>query len=147
MINPNEYLEMGLQFHGHKCPAMPMGLRTAAAAMNSLGVGRTGGSALFALVELGDSHCATCFSDGAAGDEFGFSVSVSRDRAIVGALRDDNENGQGSGAAHIFMHSGTNWTQQAKLLAADGPYQDCFGGSVSLSGATAVIGVYGDDEN
>jgi len=64
MINPNEYLEMGLKFHGHKCPAMPMGLRTAAAAMNALGVGRTGDSALIALVELGDGHCATCFADG-----------------------------------------------------------------------------------
>lgn len=64
MVNPKAYLETGLQFHGHKCPAMPMGLRTGAAAMNALGVGRTGDSALLALVELGDDHCATCFADG-----------------------------------------------------------------------------------
>ena len=64
MINPEDYLEMGLKFHGHKCPAMPMGLRTAAAAMNALGVSRTGDSALLALVELGENHCATCFADG-----------------------------------------------------------------------------------
>ncbi len=27
MIDPNEYFEHGLSLHGHKCPAMPMGLR------------------------------------------------------------------------------------------------------------------------
>lgn len=64
MVNPKDYLEMGLRFHGHKCPAMPMGLRTGAAVMNALGVGRTGDSALLTLVELGDDHCATCFADG-----------------------------------------------------------------------------------
>ena len=27
MSNLNELLELGLKFHGHKCPAMPMGLK------------------------------------------------------------------------------------------------------------------------
>jgi len=64
MVDPKEYLEMGLKFHGHKCPAMPMGLRAGAAAMNKLGVERTGDSEWLALVEIGDNHCATCFADG-----------------------------------------------------------------------------------
>lgn len=64
MVNPKEYLEMGLKFHGHKCPAMPMGLRAGAAAMNKLGVERTGDSEWLALVEIGENHCATCFADG-----------------------------------------------------------------------------------
>ena len=64
IIEAKDYLELGLQLHGHKCPAMPMGLRAGAAAMNKLGVGRTGDSAWLALVELGDNHCATCFADG-----------------------------------------------------------------------------------
>lgn len=63
-IDPKEYLELGFQFHGHKCPAMPMGLRVGAAAMNKLGVGRTGDGEWEALVEIGDDHCATCFADG-----------------------------------------------------------------------------------
>ena len=33
-----EILETGLKFHGHKCPAMPMGLRAGLAAMKALGV-------------------------------------------------------------------------------------------------------------
>ncbi len=64
MINPQEYLEAGQKFHGHKCPAMPMGLRVGAAAMNKLGVQRAPDGQLVALVELGDDHCAHCFADG-----------------------------------------------------------------------------------
>jgi len=64
MIDHEEYLEIGLQLHGHKCPAMPMGLRAAAIAMNRLGVERSGAKTLLALVELGDSHCAHCYGDG-----------------------------------------------------------------------------------
>ncbi len=64
MINPKDWLEFGQKFHGHKCPAMPNGLRVGAAALNKLGVERTGDSSLHAILELGDNHCATCFADG-----------------------------------------------------------------------------------
>ncbi len=64
MVNAKEWLEIGLKFHGHKCPAMPNGLRIAEAAMNKLGVERSGDSFLHAIVELGENHCATCFADG-----------------------------------------------------------------------------------
>ncbi|MGB9764196.1 MAG: FmdE family protein [Candidatus Saccharicenans sp.] len=64
MINPKDYLEFGQKFHGHKCPAMPMGLRVGAAAMNALGVERAKDGQLVAMIELGDDHCATCFADG-----------------------------------------------------------------------------------
>ncbi len=64
MTDAWKYLESGLMFHGHKCPAMPMGLRVGAAAMNALGVERAKDGQLIALVEIGDAHCATCFADG-----------------------------------------------------------------------------------
>ena len=64
MIDPKAFLDTGLQLHGHKCPAMPMGLRAGAIAMNRLGVERSGGKTLLAVVELGDNHCAHCFGDG-----------------------------------------------------------------------------------
>jgi formylmethanofuran dehydrogenase subunit E len=63
-MNQQELLELGLTFHGHKCSAMPMGLRANLAAMEALGVERTGDSALVALVDLDENHCATCFADG-----------------------------------------------------------------------------------
>ncbi len=64
MINPKEYLEAGFKLHGHKCPAMPLGLRVGAAAMNALGVEHATDGQLLALVELGDAHCSHCFADG-----------------------------------------------------------------------------------
>ncbi len=64
MIDPRTYLEAGLTLHGHRCPAMPMGLRAGAAAMNRLGVARARDGQLMALVEIGEAHCATCFADG-----------------------------------------------------------------------------------
>ena len=64
MINARDFLADGLKLHGHKCPAMPLGLRAGAAALNKLGINRTGDSEWLALVELGDHHCATCFADG-----------------------------------------------------------------------------------
>ncbi len=74
LMDTQQLLELGLAFHGHKCPAMPMGLRVSLAAMRALGVERTGDSALVALVELDENHCATCFADGvqvATGCTFG----------------------------------------------------------------------------
>jgi len=64
MIDPKDYLEAGQLLHGHECPAMPLGLRAGAAAMNKLGVERSTDGQLLALVELGEGHCAHCFADG-----------------------------------------------------------------------------------
>jgi formylmethanofuran dehydrogenase subunit E len=73
-MDRQELLEKGLWFHGHKCPAMPLGLRASLAAMDALGVERAGAGELVALVELDEDHCATCFGDGvqvATGCTFG----------------------------------------------------------------------------
>ncbi len=63
-INPKEWLEFGQKFHGHKCPAMPLGLRVGAAGMNKLGVERAKDGQIVAFVDLGEDHCATCYADG-----------------------------------------------------------------------------------
>jgi formylmethanofuran dehydrogenase subunit E len=64
MINASDYFDTGLRFHGHKCPAMPLGLRAGAAAMNALGVTRSEDKELVLIVETGDDHAAGCFADG-----------------------------------------------------------------------------------
>ncbi len=64
MVNPNEWLEFGQKFHGHKCPAMPLGLRVGAAALNALGIERAKDGQITAIVDLGEDHCATCYADG-----------------------------------------------------------------------------------
>jgi hypothetical protein len=85
-------------------------------------------------------------SDGESRENFGQSVSIDGDYAIIGTCR-DNDNGGNSGSAYIFKRSGMNWTQQAKLLALDGKPNDCFGWSVSISGDYAIIGAFADDNN
>jgi len=58
--------------------------------------------------------------DGSSLDYFGRSVSVSGDTAVIGAAGDD-DNGNGSGSVYVFVRAADGtWSQQAKLLAADG---------------------------
>jgi hypothetical protein len=85
-------------------------------------------------------------SDGAAGDTFGCSVSISGDYAISGAHY-DNDGNYSSGSAYIYKRDGTAWSQQAKITASDSAAHDCFGNSVSISGDYAIVGAYHDEDN
>jgi len=60
----NEMLEVGFAFHGHRCPAMPLGLRCGLKAMEVLGVERAHDKELYVLSETGEGHAAGCFLDG-----------------------------------------------------------------------------------
>lgn len=85
--------------------------------------------------------------DGAAGDQFGSSVAISGDTAIVGATGDSNA-GPNPGSAYIFQDDGSgNWLQIAKLIASDAAVYDGFGASVSIDGDTVIIGASHDDDS
>jgi len=84
-------------------------------------------------------------SDGAALDYFGYPVSVDGDVAIVGAFGDD-DNGTDSGSAYVYRFNGTDWIEEAKLLASDGQDGDRFGFSAVIDGDAAIIGAYRDDD-
>ena len=87
-------------------------------------------------------------ADGAAGDQFGYSVALSGDTAVIGARFDsDNVNGLESGSAYVFIRTGATWSQQAKLTAADGEARDWFGVRVAISGDTAVVTADADDDD
>ena len=77
--------------------------------------------------------------DGSSGDEFGVSVAISGSTALVGAWGKSSS----SGAAYVFVRSGTTWSQQAELTAIDGSSGDNFGVSVAISGSIAVVGADG----
>jgi hypothetical protein len=104
-----------------------------------------------------------------ANDHFGSSVAISGDFAIVGAP-DDDDKGDGSGAAYIFKRDANGvWQQRQKITASDGKGAstfypanpenaidpvasistrgDAFGYSVALSGNIAVIGASFDDSS
>ncbi|MFH2064494.1 MAG: putative Ig domain-containing protein [Pseudomonadota bacterium] len=78
-------------------------------------------------------------SDAQADDNFGNSVSISGDYAIVGAYYDDDA-GANSGSAYMFKRNGTNWVEQKKLIAGDSAEGDLFGGSVAINGNYAIVG-------
>lgn len=76
--------------------------------------------------------------DGEDFDQFGFSVSVFGDDAIIGAVSDD-DNGNGAGAAYIFTRTGSTWNEIIKLTASDGSGLDEFGGRVFISENSAIV--------
>ena len=84
-------------------------------------------------------------SDGYSSDNFGYSVAISGNYAIVGAPYDDDLYSN-SGSAYIFYNNGASWVQQAKLTPLDGYSSDYFGYSVAISGDYAIVGAYGDDD-
>ncbi|MHC4976809.1 MAG: FG-GAP repeat protein, partial [Planctomycetota bacterium] len=85
--------------------------------------------------------------DSAADDIFGSSVAIDGDTALVGAQLDDDAGGIDQGSAYVFVRSAGSWTEQAKLTADDGDFEDYFGYSVALDGDTALIGAWGDDDS
>ena len=88
-------------------------------------------------------------SDGATNDFFGRSVAVSGDTIVVGAGLDDIGANINQGSAYVFVKPAGGWsgalTENAKLIAADGGFDDQFGFSVAVNGDTIVVGGVFDD--
>jgi hypothetical protein len=95
-----------------------------------------------------------------ANDQFGYSVGVSGETVVVGAVGErssttganstPNDSINGAGAAYVFVRSGSVWTQQAYLKPASvGTTQgnDQFGWYVGVSGDTVVVGAVGEDSS
>jgi hypothetical protein len=81
-------------------------------------------------------------SDGAVGDAFGFSVSLSGNIAAIGAFVKSDE----KGAAYVFAEPAGGWgnmTETAELTIATGKPSDLFGYSVSVAGKAIVAGAPG----
>ncbi len=88
-------------------------------------------------------------SDGSAGDNFGTSVALSGDRALVGAPNDDivvlAVTQFSAGSAYFFARSGAAWSQTLKASYVGASTNDVFGVSVAIEGDTALIGSPGYD--
>jgi hypothetical protein len=79
--------------------------------------------------------------DAAANDYFGKSVTVSDDKIVVGAERDD-----GAGSAYVYDINDLT-AQPIKLTPFDGVDGDRFGISVAATADKIVVGAYYDDDN
>ena len=133
--------------HFGDCVAVVDDTAVIGAPQDDLG-GKTDAGSTHVFVRSGTSwtkQAVLTASDAKLQDEFGCSVSLSGDIAVVGARWDDHAGGTNAGSAYVFVRSGTSWTEQAKLTASDAAAGDEFGIFVSLSGDTALVGVPFDD--
>jgi hypothetical protein len=119
-----------------------VGISDNIAVVAASGVGRSSGAAYLFDVTTGNQLAKLTPSDATEGD-FGVSVAVSGNKAIVGAWL-DNALGVQSGSAYLF--DVTTGNQLAKLTASDGAPFDEFGRSVAISGNIAIVGAFGDDD-
>ena len=106
--------------------------------------GSRSGSAYLFDVTTGSQLAKLTADDAAAFDIFGRSVAISGNTALVGSPSDDNDGGRASGSVYLF--DVTTGNQLAKLSATDAAPFDYFGHSVAISGNTALIGAWGDDD-
>ncbi|MEA2559168.1 MAG: trimeric autotransporter adhesin [Acidobacteriota bacterium] len=89
---------------------------------------------------------------------FGFSVAISGDTLVVGAMLENSSatgvdgdqsdnSAEWAGAAYVFVRSAGAWSQQAYLKASNTDADDRFGESVAISGDTIVVGAFQEDSN
>jgi hypothetical protein len=81
--------------------------------------------------------------DGAEGNEFGATVGISGDTAVVGSWPHDHGGIKDIGAGYVYRYDGLGWPFQTELLASDGTINDYFGYSVAADGDTIVVGATG----
>lgn len=74
-------------------------------------------------------------SDGVLEDYFGRAVSLNHDAtiALISANCDDDNSTINSGSVYYYTRSGTTWTQQQKIYAADPKLNIYFGDSVAMN--------------
>jgi formylmethanofuran dehydrogenase subunit E len=73
----NNLGDWAFEFHGHRCPFMPLGYRMGKLAMKELGVEHEKDHGFFVIPELGIGHPQTCLMDGmqiATGATYGKSL-------------------------------------------------------------------------
>lgn len=129
-----------------------------AAILTRPGSGFMGGALLVMLAIISPIHAGwlvedqmVLSSDGAEGDSFGNSVAVFGDTAVIGAPGDDDA-GENSGSAYVFVRNGATWNERSKLTASnwlgesDAAAGDQFGSSVAIVDGLILVGASGDDD-
>jgi len=85
-------------------------------------------------------------SDGLPQEQFGLSVALLGDIALIGAPYHTHRGQNGNhGSAYLFMRSNGTWSEKEELRAFDYQNNDYFGSAVTLSGASALVGSPNDD--
>lgn len=93
-------------------------------------------------------------ADGETADNFGLSVAMSGDVAVIGSPGQDlacpgDPTADDAGAAYVFRfdHDASQWVQEQELIAPDCAFDDNFGCAVSITDDLVVVGERRDDDN
>lgn len=100
------------------------------------------------MTEAWDLEASLAAGEGQSGDRFGASVSVDSAAGVVavGAFNGDVPGITNCGSVYVYLYSGGAWGFEAELSASDAAAGDEFGGSVSVSGGTIVVGARGHED-
>ncbi len=93
-----------------------------------------------------------------AGDVFGWSVAISGNTVVVGAIGEASaamgvggsqasNAAAGAGAAYVYFRTGSAWASQGYLKATNTGAGDWFGASVAISADTIVVGAPDEDSS
>ena len=74
------------------------------------------------------------------GANFGLTVAIDVNRALVGAPSADTERGENSGAVYAFLKVGPDWELQATIIPDEGPEEE---GGNNMGNAVALDGKFG----
>jgi hypothetical protein len=106
----------------------------------------TGAAYLFRFTDgFWDFEQKLLAEDGEDNDQFGESVDVEGDTAVVGAWNDDTTL-IATGSVYVFRLFEDTWHQVDQLIASDPGLIDSFGGDVAMRGGVAVIGAQNNDD-
>lgn len=84
-------------------------------------------------------------SDGIINDNFGYSVAIKGNTAVVGARLDDDM-APSSGSVYTFRRTGGTWDEAAKLVPSDGQNNDQFGSAIAIDASTIIAGAPGSND-
>jgi hypothetical protein len=85
--------------------------------------------------------------DGADGDGFGYSVSISGNDVLIGSYNDDMGANSNQGSVCFFRYNGSSWALVQKMTSATAQADQNYGSSVSIAGTYAVVGAPNRDIN
>jgi len=83
-------------------------------------------------------------TSGSLSGNFGASVALRGDVALIGASGDDVGANQAQGSAYVLVRNGSVWLQQARLVAPDGFANERFGGAVAIANGIALVSARAD---
>ena len=102
------------------------------------------GSAYLFDITTGEQLRKFIAPDGVTDAQFGWSVALEGDKALIGAIWDDDQ-GEKSGSAYLFDINSGGLVK--KYIAPDGAASEIFGNAVAMNGNYALIGSRGDSDN